>query len=293
MDKNLETNNTDKITNKATIEINKEFSAKRPYIEYSESIKLKDLTYKNEIDNNNQQQNNSNQMLNRKEFQNTELNDKILNTFKELEKQTIYTYEIKKYGNAIPIGSFCNAITFVMFGLYKVRVLDECTNIWIIMALFGGLGQMTTGIMELIKGREFPSMFYLIYGLYCLSHYLLRVSIDRFGEFDLCIYYIACLLLSIPILIYSIKINLFYLLQTISTSLYFLFNCIGEGINEYILIEQVAGSFLIISGVISFYLFLSQTINAYNFNRYFPTFPFDINNKVDFIRQTKNKEHKN
>ena len=161
------------------------------------------------------------------------------------------------------------------------------------MALFGGLGQITTGIMELMKGREFPSMFYLIYGLYCLSHYLLRITIDRFGEFDLCIYYIACLLLSIPIIICSIKINLFYLLQTITTSLYFFFNCLGEGINEYILIEQVAGSFLILSGVISFYLFLSQTDNSYSLNHYFPTFPFEINNKIDFIRQTKNKEHKN
>ena len=294
MDKNLETNNTDKITNKQTIELNKEFPAKRPYIEYSESIRLKDLTYKNEIDNNNPQSNNLNQMVKGKESENTELNNKILNTFKELEKQTIYTYEIKKYANAIPIGAFCNAITFIIFGIYKVRILpDEYTNIWTIMALFGGLGQMTTGIMELIKGREFPSMLYLIYGLYCLSHYLLRVSIDRFGEFDLCIYHMACFLLSIPIIICSIKINLFYLLHTISTSLYFLFNCIGEGINEYILIEEVAGTFLIISGVISFYLFLSQTVNAYYFNRHFPTFPFDINNKIDFIRQTKNKEHKN
>ena len=233
-------------------------------------------------------------MIKEKESENTKLKENILNTFKELEKQTIYTSEIKKYGNAIHIGSFCNAIAFIIFGVYKTRVLpDEYTNIWTVMALFGGLGQMTTGIMELTKGREFPSMFYLIYGLYCLSHYLLRITIDRFGEFDLCIYYLACLLLSVPIVVCSIKINLFYLLHTISTSLYFLFNCIGEGINEYILIEQVSGSFLILSGVLSFYLFLSQTINAYNFNHYFPTFPFDINNKIDFIRQKKNKEHKN
>ena len=289
MEKILDTNNTDYLTNKQVKENNNEFSAKRPYIEYSESIKLKDLS-KNEIDNNKAQPNDSNQMI--KEPIKVGQEDKILNLFKELEKKTIYTREIKNYGNSILIGSFCNAITFIAFGVYKTRLLqDEYTNIWSLMALFGGLGQMTTGIMELIKEREFPSMIYLIYGLYCLSHYLLRITIDRFGEFDLCIYYLAFLLLSIPIAIYSLKINLIYLLQSIATSLYFLFKCIGEGINEYILIEQVAGSFQIISGVLSFYIFLSQTINWNNFNFSLPTLPFDINNKIDFIRQIIGKEH--
>lgn len=290
----VDTNNTDKITTKQ-IENYKEFSINRnlkPYIEYSESIKLKDLSNKNEIGNNKTQSNNLKPVF--KESLKEEEKVNLLNIFNELEKKTIYTCEIKKYGNSIQIGSFCNGMASILFGLYKTRLLpEEYTNVWSIMALFGGLGQMTTGILELMKGRQFPSMFYLIYGLYFLSHYLLRVAIDRFGEYDLCIYYIACMLLSVPIVVYSIKINLCYLLQTISISLYFLMNCIGEGIIDYILIEQVSGSFLIISGLLSFYIFLSQTINENNFNFFIRTFPFDINNKIDFIRQIESKEKKN
>lgn len=292
MDETLKQNNNI-IKNKNESNINnKEFEVKRnknPDIEFSESIKLKDLTDKKEI--NNMETKTDNLKSINQELENQK---KIVNIFKELSKKTIYTYDIKKYGNSILIGSFCHSIAFILFGLYRTRVLqDEYNNIWSIMALFGGLGQTTAGVMELIKGREFPSFIYLIYGIYCFSHYCLRVNIDRFGRYDLCIYYIACLLISFPIVIYSLKINLIFLLQSNFVCLYFMISAIGEGIDEYILIELVGGIFLIISGVLSFYIFLSQCLNAYSFNYYIHTFPFDNKNKVDFIRQIQNKEHKN
>ena len=278
------------IDNKENVN-NKEQEVKRNKLnkeDYSESIKLKDLTDK-DANNSNTKSFNLEQIKQQKEEE-----EKILNIFKNLEKKTINVLEVKKYGNAIPIGAFCNALTFIVFGIYKARILpDEFANIWTLMALFGGLGQITAGILELMKGREFPSFFYLIYGIYCFSHYILRIFTDRFGKYDLCIYYIVCLLLSTPIVIYSIKINLIYLLQSIFTSLYFLSNAIGEGIDEYILIEQVAGSFQIISGVFSFIIFLSQVINALHSNFYIRTFPFDVNNQIDFIRQIRSKEHSN
>ena len=300
METTFEQNNSINIGKQENKEDINEFGVKRkmnPNIEYSESVKLKDLKDSNEIVNNNNN-NINNQIksvnLNQKSQEIENQNKKLLEVFQELKNKVIYTNEIKKYGNSILIGSFCHSIAFITFGIYKSRLIqDEYTNNWSVMALFGGLGQMTAGIMELIKGREFPSFLYLFYGFYCFSHFILRTTIDRFGRFDLCIYYIACLLLSIPLIIYSIKINLIYLLQSIIVSLYFFFNSIGEGIDEYILIEQVAGSLQIISGLLSIYLFFSQALNPNAYNCFIRTFPFEINNKIDFNRIKLNKVHKN
>ena len=288
MEETMEQNKNNKEKN----EDNKEFQVKRklnPSIEYSESIKLKDLSDKKELGNSQISPDNLNP-----KFIELENQKKIFTIFKELEKNKINICVENKYANSILIGSFCHFIAFLTFGLYKVGAFpDEYTNIWTNMALYGGLGQMTTGLMELIKGREFPSFIYIMYGLYCFSHYMLRTAIDRLGRFDMCIFYIACLLLSISVILYSLKINLMYLLQSSFVSIYFLLSCIGEGIDEFILNEKVAGSFLIVSALISLYLFLSQAFNPYGLNYYIHTFPFDINNKVDFIRKNQGKEHSN
>ena len=292
MDETMGQNNNIKIDKKEINENNKEFQVNRklnPNIEYSESIKLKDLTDKKEIGNSQLSPHNLNSTIIDIENQ-----KKIFFILKELEKRTLNISVENKYGNSILLGSFCNFISFLTFGLYKAGVFqDEYTNIWTNMVLFGGLGQMTAGLMELTKGREFPSFIYIIYGLYCFSHYILRINLDRLGRFDICIFYIACLLLSIPVILYSLKINLIFLIQSSFVTLYFLISSIGEGIDEFILNEKVAGSFLIISSLLSLYLFLSQAFNQYNMNYFIHTFPFDINNKVDFIQKNLNKEHKN
>ena len=271
--------------------------------EQSESIKLKDYLSGDE----NSKSNNSKTQTAYSKIQNiqnveekgkvTENDDdkKILYFFENLKKKIILTQNVRKYANSIPIGAFCNGISFIIFGIFKTRLLvDEFTNVWSLFVLFGGLGQMTAGIMELIKGREFTSFLYIFYGIYCFTHYILRIVTDRFGNFDLCIFFTAWFLLSIPIIIYSIRSNLIYLLQTVFMSLYFFFRCIGEGTNEDILIEQVSGSCLILSGMCSLYIFFSQTINQYIINCYINTFPFDKNNKIDFPRPIENnKFHKN
>jgi len=276
--------------------------------EFSESIKLKELNSKNghnDIKNKKTNNLNENQPLGDKseniaeEYTKSEnitesKNDKEkkeLNIYKELEYTILRTKIVNKYSNSIPIGAFCNAMAFICFGLYKCRLLsDENTNVWSIMVLFGGLGQITAGFMELIKGREFPSFLYLIYGIYCATHFSLRVIIDRFGEYDLCIFFMGFFILSIPLIIYSFKINLIYLLQTTCVSLYFLSVSIGEAMNEYILIEQVGGAFQTLSGLLSLYIFFSQSVNSTRLY-YARTFPFDENNKIDFIIPKK-KPHK-
>ena len=217
--------------------------------------------------------------------------DKIINYIKE----TQFVIDSKTYSNSIIIGSFCYAITFISFGIFKSRIVsDEYTNIWSVLATYGGLGQITAGILELNKKRQFTSFLYIIYGIYCLTHYLLRILTDRFGEYDLCMFFLAFFLLSVPAIIFSIKINLFFLLQTSLGSLYFLMRCIGEGIFEDILIEQVSGSIQIASGVCSFYIFIYQIYNSFDFRICLPIIPFDVNNGIDFIIQKNvDKSHSN
>ena len=217
--------------------------------------------------------------------------DKIFNYIKE----TQFVIDSKTYSNSIIIGSFCYAITFISFGIFKSRIVsDEYTNIWSVLATYGGLGQITAGILELNKKRQFTSFLYIIYGIYCLTHYLLRILTDRFGEYDLCMFFLAFFLLSVPAIIFSIKINLFFLLQTSLGSLYFLMRCIGEGIFEDILIEQVSGSIQIASGVCSFYIFIYQIYNSFDFRICLPIIPFDVNNGIDFIIQKNvDKSHSN
>ena len=281
----------------------------RPELNISESLKLKnnnkEFNHYNP-NNNNTSSNNKNNNTNMDSFQDVldipaqitkekirqkEEKEKILNYIKESQ----YIIDTEHYSNSIIIGSFCYAMAFVSFGIYKSRIIsDEYTNIWTCLATYGGLGQLTAGFLELNKKREFTSFLYLIYGTYCLTHYLLRILTDRFGEYDLCMFFLAFFLISLPCIVFSLKINLFFLIQTISGSLYFLMRGIGEGIVEDILSEQVSGVMQIISGVCSFYIFLSQIFNSFNYNFNLPTIPFSLYNNIDFVENKKSeKTHTN
>ena len=265
---------------------NNESEKKRENLNLSESLKLKVIKEINNSLNNNQEPINIPEIMTQEKIRQIDEKDKILNYIQDSE----FYVDSKKYSNSIIIGSFCYSITFVCFGIYKSRIItDEYTNIWSLMAMYGGLGQITAGFLELNKKREFSSFLYLIYGIYCLTHYFLRILTDRFGEKDLCMFFLAFFLLSIPAIIYSIKINLFFLLQTSFGSLYFLMRCIGEGITEDILSEQISGIMMIISGVCSFYIFMSQMFNSVSNNVFLPTVPFDVNNNIDIIRKQKNE----
>ena len=263
---------------------NNESEKKRENLNLSESLKLKVIKEINNSLNNNQEPINIPEIMTQEKIRQIDEKDKILNYIQDSE----FYVDSKKYSNSIIIGSFCYSITFVCFGIYKSRIItDEYTNIWSLMAMYGGLGQISAGFLELNKKREFSSFLYLIYGIYCLTHYFLRILTDRFGEKDLCMFFLAFFLLSIPAIIYSIKINLFFLLQTSFGSLYFLMRCIGEGITEDILSEQISGIMMIISGVCSFYIFMSQMFNSVSNNVFLPTVPFDVNNNIDIIRKQK------
>lgn len=271
------------------------FNYRKEDINISESIQFKKIPMKESKTNSNidisPEKLNIPAQIQKGKIRQIEEQDKIINYIKE----TQFIIDSKTYSNSIIIGSFCYAITFISFGIFKSRIVsDEYTNIWSVLATYGGLGQITAGILELNKKRQFTSFLYIIYGIYCLTHYLLRILTDRFGEYDLCMFFLAFFLLSVPAIIFSIKINLFFLLQTSLGSLYFLMRCIGEGIFEDILSEQVSGSIQIASGVCSFYIFIYQIYNSFDFRICLPIIPFDVNNGIDFIIQKNvDKSHSN
>ena len=271
------------------------FNYRKEDINISESIQFKKIPTKESKINSNidisPEKLNIPAQIQKGKIRQIEEQDKIFNYIKE----TQFIIDSKTYSNSIIIGSFCYAITFISFGIFKSRIVsDEYTNIWSVLATYGGLGQITAGILELNKKRQFTSFLYIIYGIYCLTHYLLRILTDRFGEYDLCMFFLAFFLLSVPAIIFSIKINLFFLLQTSLGSLYFLMRCIGEGIFEDILSEQVSGSIQIASGVCSFYIFIYQIYNSFDFRICLPIIPFDVNNGIDFIIQKNvDKSHSN
>lgn len=271
------------------------FNYRKEDINISESIQFKKIPMKESKTNSNidisPEKLNIPAQIQKGKIRQIEEQDKIFNYIKE----TQFVIDSKTYSNSIIIGSFCYAITFISFGIFKSRIVsDEYTNIWSVLATYGGLGQITAGILELNKKRQFTSFLYIIYGIYCLTHYLLRILTDRFGEYDLCMFFLAFFLLSVPAIIFSIKINLFFLLQTSLGSLYFLMRCIGEGIFEDILSEQVSGSIQIASGVCSFYIFIYQIYNSFDFRICLPIIPFDVNNGIDFIIQKNvDKSHSN
>ena len=191
------------------------------------------------------------------------------------------------YSNTIPIGAFCNAVAFILFGfqLCDIFKCDDFLNG--VILIFGGLGQITTGILEFIKGRAFPCMVYFTYGLYCLSLFFIKINLFEGIDFidkDLTQFYSAWMIISIPITISSIKINLFYILHTLLTTAFFVLEVFGNGFDEKKVKEAASGVILAISGFISLYIFLNQIINEAMKFPMLPAIPIKPDNEVDITQ---------
>ena len=204
------------------------------------------------------------------------------------------------YGNAIPLGAFCNAIAFILYGFHRTKVFENTdTFLWGIILLFGGLGQVTAGLLEFIKGRTFTTTLYLSYGFYCLSHYSFFIMPMKFyyynvlginfNEPSLCAFYGAWMMISLPITISSIRTNLFFVLQCLATTAFFVLRCFGEGFLRYGLMRYSAGILQAIAGFISLYICINQLINeAFRF-QLLPSIPFQPDNEIDIIQDYRNK----
>jgi succinate-acetate transporter protein len=190
------------------------------------------------------------------------------------------------YSNTIPLGAFCNAVAFILYGFEQCHVFHNQNFLEGVLLIFGGIGQITTGLLEFIKARAFPSSLYFTYGFFCLSLYIIKINLFKLdkAKADMSAFYGAWMIISIPITISSIKINFFYILQTFLTTAFFVIEVIGEGFDEIKLRENTGGIILSIAGFISLYIFLTQIINESMKFPLLPAIPIKPNNEVDITQ---------
>ena len=206
-------------------------------------------------------------------------------------------HQMDYYANAIPLGSFCFALAFIIYGFYRCKIYTvNDTFLWSVILLFGGIGQCTAGFLEYCKGRGFPSALYLTYGFYCLSHYALYIipqwfninsntsMLYNYTQNSLCCFYSAWVLLAFGLLIGSVKTNLLFILQCLAAFLFFLLRAIGEGRSSLGTKWHAAGILQAIAGFFSLLVCFSQLLNNETFYRpVFPTCPMSPYNEVDIM----------
>ena len=162
--------------------------------------------------------------------------------FKKMGSEYLTCNRLDYFGNAIPLGSFCYALAFIIYGFYRCRVYRvNDTFLWSVILIFGGVGQVTAGLLEFCKGRGFPTALYLTYGFYCLSHYAyytipswFRLNqnmsmLYNFTEDSVCAFYSGWVVISFAILLGSVRTNCLYILQCLTAFAFFLLRAIGEG----------------------------------------------------------------
>ncbi len=224
--------------------------------------------------------------------------ENIIRFTQKLGYTQIIVNRLDYYGNSIPFGAFCNAVSFILYGFYRCKTYStNDTFLWGVILIFGGLGQITCGFLELIKGRAFPSTFYLTYGFYCLSHYFIYIIPLKFWKFrifglnwdnnTLCAFYGGWAIISLPITLASIKVNFFYLLQCEATTAFFILRCFGEGFGTYGVVRHSAGILQAIAGFLSLYICICQIVNEKYGYQFLPAIPFIPNNEIDITKYSK------
>ena len=160
--------------------------------------------------------------------------------FAKMGREYLTCNRLDYYGNAIPLGSWCYALAFIIYGFYRCKVYRvNDTFLWAVILLFGGIGQVTAGFLEFCKGRGFPSALYLTYGFYCLSHYAgytipqwFNINqnysmLYNFTEDSICAFYSGWVVLSFGLLLASVRTNCLYLCQCFTAFVFFLLRAVG------------------------------------------------------------------
>jgi succinate-acetate transporter protein len=193
--------------------------------------------------------------------------------------------KLDTYGNSIPLGSFCFAISFILIGFKESKVNDEDDDFfYLIILIFGCIGQLIAGLLEYIKGRTFVSNLYLLYGLYFLSYYYFyhcSEGIDSFVEEIKPFYYGSWAVLSFPIFVGSVRSNVFYLVQNAVACTFFVVRCIGEYKEKPKMNEIVSGVLELVTGFVSLYICVNQIINESFRFKAIPSLPLSPDNEID------------
>ena len=226
---------------------------------------------------------NKNDFRNFEKYENTKaiLDNQIDSLLNKLQTTPLIVNRLDYYGNSIPLGSFCFAISFILYGFYESEILDKPDSFtFSVLLLFGGIGQITAGVFEYIKSRTFPTIVYLVYGLFFISFFLFKYYE---GDFPNCneIFYGTWAGLSFPVLIGSFQTNVMYILQNLSVFGFFVVRCIGECKDIDILNKKVSGILELVTGFSSLYLCFSQVLNEHFRRVILPAFPVKKDNEID------------
>ena len=215
--------------------------------------------------------------------------------FNKMGREYITCRRVDTFGNAIPLGSFCYAIAFIIYGFYRCKIYRvNDTFLWSIILLFGGIGQCTAGFLEYCRGRSFPSALYLSFGFYCLSHYAWYTIpswfvinnnnslLYNYSENSICAFYSAWLVIVFGLCLTSARTNVLYILQCLTAFAFFLLRAVGEGMGSLGCKRNAAGILQAISGFFSLLICMSQILNNETFYRgVFPTCPLSQYNDID------------
>ena len=86
---------------------------------------------------------------------------------------------------------------------------------------------------------------------------------------------------------------MFYLVQTLVAMAFFVLRCIGEYKEKPKINETVCGILELITGFISLYIGINQTINESFKFRVMPSLPLSQDNDIDIINNEKKKNKSN
>ena len=214
-----------------------------------------------------------------------ETDEQIEYLLNKLKGTPIIVNRLDYYGNSIPLGAFCYAVAFVLYGFYESRIMEKPDKFtYLILFFFGGLGQITAGIFEYIKARTFPSIVYSLYGTYFFSFSLLNYYYSTNDDiFRDCkkVFFGTWAGLTFPVLIGSFRTNLILLIQNLSAYEFFIVKCIGECIDNNSLRGKTAGISELVTGFFSLYLCFSQIINEHLKKNILPTIKLKDENEID------------
>lgn len=214
--------------------------------------------------------------------------DYLLN---KLKNNLIEVNPLDYYGNSIPLGATCYAISFILYGFYESTIYSKPDKFtYFVLLFFGGLGQITAGVFEYIKSRTFPSVLYLLYGIYFISFFflILKYSKDNNGttfEDSKKIFFGTWAGLAIPVLIGSFRTNVIYVVQNLSAVGFFVVKCIGECIDSKVCKGKIAGILELITGFFSIYLSFTQIINQHWKKNILPTIKLKLENEIDILEK--------
>ena len=217
--------------------------------------------------------------------------------FEKLGREMLVCNRLDFYGNSVILGSFCFAIKFIVYGFYRCKVYKvNDTFLWAVVLLFGGIGQVTAGFLEYIKGRTYPTALYLTVGFYCLCHYGLIVLPEWFGitnnmqmlynytEDSLTCFYATWLVIFFGLMMTANRVNVLVMIQVMALLMGTLMRCLGESFASTVTKRNVSGILLVISGFASLFLCISQIINNETFfYQMIPTCPLNPFNEIDLM----------